>query len=39
MRGIYRQHGDLISLLLFFKNKGSGLKMNVELGRYTRKRL
>jgi hypothetical protein len=27
----HRQHGDHISLLTFFQNKGSGLKMNVYL--------
>jgi hypothetical protein len=26
----YRQHGDHISLLSFFRNKESGLKMNIK---------
>jgi hypothetical protein len=28
--GIHRQHGDRISLLLFFKNKESGLKLSLK---------
>jgi hypothetical protein len=31
MRGIHRQHGDRISLLLFFQNKESGLKTGKEM--------
>jgi hypothetical protein len=36
MGGIHRQHGDRVSLLLFFQHKESGLIKNYNFTCYTR---